>query len=124
MAPEIQGQHFRQESGGTLRVNVDASAGQLRYELLEDTGDPIPGCTVADCDPIQEDTLDGVLSWNGTPGWPAVSRERRSRYPDLSPSEFYLKLRFHISPGTKLYSVTLDPPEVTMWHVAVPGRVD
>jgi len=115
---------FRQESGGSLRVNVDAAAGQLCYELLEDTGDPIPGYGVADCDPIQEDTLDGTLSWQGTPGWPAVSQERRARYPSLSPAEFYVKLRFHISPGTKLHSVTLDPPEVTMWHVAVPGRVD
>lgn len=103
---------------------VDASAGQLRYELLEDTGEPVPGCGVEDCDPIGADTLDGVLSWNGVPGWPGVSDARRNRCPGMSPAEFYVKLRFHIYPGTRLYSVTLDPPEVAMWRVAVPGRVD
>ena len=124
-APGVLTTHrFRQESGGSVRINVDASAGQLRYELLEDTGDPIPGYGIADCNPLQKDTLDGVLSWNGSPGWPAISDERQSRHPQLPPTEFYVKLRFHISPGTKLYSITLDPPEVTLWHVAVPGRVD
>ena len=115
---------FRQEAGGSVRVNVDASAGQLRYELLEDTGDPIPGYGAADCDPIDADTLDGALSWNGAPGWPGVSDAQRSRYPGLSGSEFYVKLRFHIYPGAKLYSITLDPPEVAMWHVAGAGRID
>jgi hypothetical protein len=115
---------FRQASGGDVRVNVDAAAGQLRYELLEDTGEPIPGHGVEECDPIREDTLDGVLSWNGSAGWSGVGEERRKRYPNLSPMEFYVKLRFHIYPGTKLYSVALDPPEVAMWQVAVPGRID
>ena len=96
----------------------------MRYELLEDTGEPILGYSVADCDPIREDTLSGVLSWNGEPGWPAVSQQRRSRYPDLSMTEFYVKLRFHIWPGTKLYSVAFNPPEVTMWQGIAPGRVD
>jgi len=115
---------FRQESGGSLRVNADAAAGELRYELLEDTGEPIPGYSLAECDPIREDTLEAVLSWNGEAGWPGVRDERRSRYPSLSPSEFYVKLRFHLAPGAKLYSVTLDPAEVTMWQATVPGRID
>ena len=53
---------FRQEFGGRLNVNVDASAGELGYEVLEDTGKPIPGFTVSDCDPIRCDTLGGILS--------------------------------------------------------------
>ena len=65
---------FRQESGGTVGVNVDASAGELRYEVLEDTGEPIPGFTAAECDPIRADTVDGVLSWNGVSGWPGLER--------------------------------------------------
>jgi hypothetical protein len=117
-APGILTTHrFRQESGGTVTVNVDATAGELRYEVLEDTGAPIPGFTAADCDPIRGDTHDSVLSWNGIPGWLGVSEERQSSYPNLPKREFYIKLRFYISPGTKLYSLTLDPPEVTMWQV-------
>jgi hypothetical protein len=115
---------FRQESGGTVRVNVDASAGQLRYELLEDTGAPIPGYTAADCDPISCDALDATLSWNGVPGWPGVSQERQARFPNLQNKEFYVKLRFHVYPGTVLYSLTLDPPEVTQWGVEIKGRID
>jgi hypothetical protein len=115
---------FRQEFGGRFSVNVDASAGELGYEVLEDTGKPIPGFTVSDCDPIRCDTLGGILSWNGVTGWPEVSQERQARYPELTRSEFYIKLRFYLAPGTKLYSVTLDPPEVTMWQVKIKGRID
>ena len=53
-----------------------------------------------------------------------MSEERQATYPNLQKEEFYIKLRFYISPGTKLYSLTLDPPEVTMWHVKVKGRID
>lgn len=124
-APGVLTTHrFRQESGGTIRVNTDASAGELRYELLEDTGAPVPGYGVADCNPIREDTLDGELSWRGSTGWPAVGERRRNRCPGVSPGDFYVKLRFHIAPGTKLYSLTLDPPEVAVWRAAVPGRID
>ena len=117
-------QRFRQEEGGQLRVNLDAGAGELRYELLEDTGEPVPGFTAADCDPIREDTLDGVLSWKGRPGWPAVSEERRARFPRLPRSEFYVNLRFHIAPGAKLYSVTVEPPDAALWLVRLQGRID
>jgi hypothetical protein len=124
-APGILTTHrFRQESGGTVRVNVDASAGQLRYELLEDIGASIPGFTLDDCDPIRLDTLDQALSWKGVPGWPGVSAERSARFPSLGKGGVYVQLRFYVYPGTKLYSVTLDPPEVTMWRAKVTGGVD
>ncbi len=124
-APGILTTHrFRQESGGTVKVNVDASAGELKYEVLEDTGEPIPGFSVAECDPIRTDTLDGVLSWGGVPTWPGVSEKRHASCPNLQKDEFYIKLRFYISPGTRFYSLTLDPPEVVMWHVKIMGRAD
>ena len=124
-APGILTTHrFRQEQGGQIRVNVDAAAGELRYELLEDTGQPIPGYTAADCDPIRTDTLDGLLSWNGKPGWPPVNEGRSARFPQLAQSEFYVKLRFYVAPGTKLYSLTIDPPEVTVWQVRLKSRLD
>ena len=115
-APGILTTHrFRQELGSTLRTNVDVSAGELRYEVLEDTGAPIPGFTASDCGPIRSDTLDEVLSWNSVSGWPGVSEERQGRHLNLQKSEFYIKLRFYIAPGAKLYCVTLGPPEVTVW---------
>ena len=124
-APGLLTTHrFRQEAGGTIRVNVDASAGELRCEVLEDTGAPIPGFSAADCDPIRSDVLDGILTWRGKPGWPGVSAKRVAQFPKLGKSGAYIKLRFHIAPGTKLYSVSLDPPEVTMWRVEVKGDID
>ena len=115
---------FRQELGGKLRVNVDAAAGELRYELLEDRGTPIPGYSAADCDPIRTDELDAELSWNGKVGWPAIAAEREAFFGKLGRSGSYIKLRFYILPGAKLYSVTLDPPQVTMWRADVTGGVD
>jgi len=124
-APGILTTHrFRQEEGGQIHVNVAADVGELRYELLADSGEPIPGYTAADCDPIRSDSLDAALSWNGKPGWPPVSDSRRGRYPNLVQSEFYVKLRFHIAPGTKLYALTIDPPEVMVWQVKIRTRID
>ena len=84
----------------------------------------IPGFAVSDCYPIRRYTLRGTLSWNGGSGWPKVSQEKQARYPNLPKSEFYIKLRFYISSGTKLYVVTLGPPEVTMWQVKTKERID
>lgn len=125
-APGLLTTHrFRQAAGGRVSVNADASSGYIRYELLEDTGAAIPGFGVADCNPIRADTLAGELSWQGVPGWPAVGEpKRRAGLEDLSDGEFYIKIRFHLEPGAKLYSLTLNPPGVAVWGVPVPGRID
>ncbi len=116
---------FQQAAGGDIYVNVDATAGELRYELLQDTGAPIAGYSVEDCDPIRGDGLNEALSWGGRRGWPAVGDDRRTPgLEDLPVREFYMKLRFHLDPGAKLYSLTLDPPEVAIWGASVPGRID
>ena len=115
---------FRQEAGGIIHANVDAQSGELSYELLEDTGQPISGYTLADCDPIRSDALDAPLSWKGRARWPAAGEDPRRQSRDLHASEYYIKLRFQITRGTQLYSVTLDPPEVTCWRAPLKGRVD
>lgn len=115
---------FRQEAGGRASVNVDATAGELRYEVLEDDGTPIPGFTAADCDPIRVDSLDHPLSWQGQTRWPGVDEVRSVRYPGLAGNEYYVKLRFMVAPGTKLYAVTVQPPEVMQWHIEVQSRID
>jgi hypothetical protein len=124
-APAVLTTHrFRQEEGGRIWVNVDASAGELRYEVLEDTGETIPGYSAAECDPIRTDASDAELSWNGKPGWPPLSAQRRSRLSGTPDNDIYIKLRFHIAPGTKLYSLRLDPPEAALWQVRLKGRID
>ncbi len=115
---------FRQESGGTARVNVDASAGELRYEMLEDDDTPIPGFGADACDPIRVDSLDHPLSWQGRQHWPGVTEMRSVRYPELAENEYYVKIRFVIAPGTKLYSVTIQPPQVMLWQSKIATRID
>lgn len=115
---------FRQQAGGTVRVNVDAAAGELLYELQDCTGKPMPGYTLGDCDPIRTDDMAAPLSWNGQATWPGVDDARRAEVPGLQDGEFYVKLMFQIAPGTKLYSLTLDPPEVALWKTRLRGRIE
>ena len=115
---------FRQESGGEARVNVDAAAGELRYEVLEDDGTPIPGFGTADCDPIRGDSLDHPLSWQGRRQWPGVDEVRSVRYPGLAANEYYVKLRFVLMPGAKLYAVTIQPAQVMQWGIEIESRID
>jgi hypothetical protein len=116
---------FKQAAGGRVHVNVDATAGQLRYELLKDTGEPIQGFGLDDCDPLRGDAPQAELSWKGQRGWPAVGEDRRTPgLEDLPVGEFYIKLRFYLDPGAKLYSLTIDPPQVAVWGAPLPGRID
>jgi hypothetical protein len=50
-------------SGRYLFVNVDAGAGELRVEALDRNGAPLPGFTLADCEPIREDATRVRVRW-------------------------------------------------------------
>jgi len=104
---------FRWEKGTSVYVNVDASHGELKAELVEDTGKSIPGFTVDDSDPVREDVLDKKLSWKRTDLFPAPEY---ARMPELGVHDWYVKLRFHLRPETKLYAFRVDPPEVLEWR--------
>ncbi|HOE10405.1 MAG TPA: hypothetical protein PLQ35_06195 [bacterium] len=48
----------------TLRVNVNASGGQLRAQIINaDTGQALPGLTFSDCEPITVDSLHAPVHW-------------------------------------------------------------
>ena len=49
--------------GEEITVNVNARGGQLRAQLLDEGGAPIPGYTLADCSPVGDDGLDVPLTW-------------------------------------------------------------
>ena len=52
-------------SGERLHVNVDASAGRLRAELLDaDTLHPLDGFTLEDCRPVTGDQLGTAVTWS------------------------------------------------------------
>jgi hypothetical protein len=53
-------------SGGQLHVNIDATRGRLRAELLDaDTMEPLPGRSLNDAKPLTGDHLNGKLRWTG-----------------------------------------------------------
>ena len=54
-------------SGHHLLVNADASmaGGELQVELLDSAGDPIPGFTREECDVVDSDNVEHIISWGG-----------------------------------------------------------
>jgi hypothetical protein len=49
--------------GRRITLNADAAGGEIRAQLLDREGKPIPGFTFEDCRPISADTLDAALEW-------------------------------------------------------------
>ncbi|WP_157553247.1 hypothetical protein [Jiangella gansuensis] len=80
-------------SGDSLYVNAElAAGGSLRAEILDAHGDPIPGFTVAESNPVTGDQLKAELTWDGA-DFAAIGNQ-------------LIKIRFHLSDG-HLYSFTV-----------------
>jgi hypothetical protein len=53
-------------TGDHLEVNFSTSAaGEIRVELQDEAGQPLPGFTLADCDVLIGDRIAGTVSWHG-----------------------------------------------------------
>jgi hypothetical protein len=59
-------------SGSELALNV-AATGPAKVGILDEFGVPIPGFGVGDCDPIQADFIEYVVTWNGESDISALS---------------------------------------------------
>ncbi|MBN1513912.1 MAG: LamG domain-containing protein [Phycisphaerae bacterium] len=68
------------DTGGTLRVNCDASAGLLRVEVLDADGAVIPGFAAEECRPITSDGVSQPVSWNEHQLLPSESEPLRLRF--------------------------------------------
>jgi hypothetical protein len=49
----------------TLRINADASGGEIRIEILDESGQAIEPFTVTNCRPIVGDNVRHKVSWKG-----------------------------------------------------------
>lgn len=50
--------------GEELVLNVSTSiSGSVRVELLSEEGEPLPGFSLQECDPIVDDSLERIVSW-------------------------------------------------------------
>jgi hypothetical protein len=55
-------------AGKELVVNYSTSAGgNLRVELQDDTGKPVPGFRLEDCQPLVGDSIGQIVRWKNTP---------------------------------------------------------
>jgi len=65
---------------GTLRVNADARRGWIKVEVLDSQGNVIPGYGRAQCQPIREDGINQVVSWQGNDQLPRSTVPLRLRF--------------------------------------------
>jgi len=77
--------------GQGLTVNVDAGKGELRAEILDSSGVPVPGYRIADCQPLADDGLRQPVLW-----------ETRSTLPSVGS----VSIRFEFS-NASLYSFSM-----------------
>jgi hypothetical protein len=81
-------------AGKQLFVNAAASAGELRVELQDEAGKPIPGFTLADAEPISGDGVRLPVRWRG-----GADLEKLAGQP--------VRLRFHLKQA-RLYAFQFD----------------
>ena len=50
-----------------LHINANAEGGAIRVDVIDyQTGEPVPGYSATECDPITADSLDHTVTWNGS----------------------------------------------------------
>ncbi len=65
---------------GPLLVNANAGDGELRAELLNAGGIPIPGYTAADCLPVKSDGIAQTIRWRKHAELPGTEERLRLRF--------------------------------------------
>ena len=77
-------------TGKELSVNLATSAaGQVRVEVLDENGTPIPGFTAGECDFFFGDTLDWRVSWNGSGDLSSLAGRTIALHFTLSEADIY-----------------------------------
>ncbi len=51
--------------GNALQLNADASHGEIKVEVDDDSGKPLPGFAATDAIPVKDDSLRLAVSWKG-----------------------------------------------------------
>src|SRR5262249_46766579 len=81
--------------GKHLFVNVDAPAGELRAEVLDERGEVVAPFSAAHCVPVRADKTLQRVDWEGAPDLARVAGKA-------------VKFRFHLTNG-KLYAFWVSP---------------
>jgi len=67
-------------SRSQLRVNYRTADGWVKVELLDETGNTIPGYTSRDCNPLTGDNTNQTVSWKDTKTLPAQTKPIQIRF--------------------------------------------
>ncbi len=67
-------------SGGELHLNINASGGSIRVEVLDGQGSVIEGYGRDDCDPISADAVNQKVTWGSRSELPEATGSRRFRF--------------------------------------------
>jgi len=51
--------------GNELRLNANASSGEIKVEVDDDNGQPLPGFAATEANPVKGDSLRLAVSWKG-----------------------------------------------------------
>jgi len=81
--------------GRHLFVNLDAPQGELRVEVLDDSGQPLAPFTLANCQPITADRTRVRIAWQGADDLSSLAGRR-------------VRFRFHLKQGS-LYAFWVSP---------------
>lgn len=76
--------------GDRLEINASCrEGGSIRVELLSANGKPIPGFTLADCDPFEDDSIRHAVTWQGKSGLPVGLSDPISLKVELAAAEMF-----------------------------------
>jgi hypothetical protein len=88
-------------------VNLDAAQGELRVEVLDAAGQPIPPCTRDNCLPLRGDHTLAAIHWTGATDLSALAGKKA-------------RFRFHLK-GGRLYAFWVSPDASGASHGYVAG---
>lgn len=80
----------------SMTLNIDASQGEVRVQVLDEGGSAIPGLAFTDCQPIKTDSLTAPVRWNppGDKAWAAIrGKPVRFQFQMTNASLFALDLK-------------------------------
>lgn len=76
--------------GKGLELNMATSAaGQMRVEIQDAQGRPLPGFSLSDCEPVYGDSLDRRVVWKGSPDLAAHAGKPVRLFVELQDADWY-----------------------------------
>ena len=85
-------------------MNYQTPAGWMKVEILDENGDAVPGYAEADCDLLQGDSVDQIVTWGPQVELPSLAGPLRLRFvmQNASLYSFMAGLEVQVLPGPSI----------------------